>query len=263
MKTATVGLDVAKSVFQVHGANAEGRAVLRKRLRRNEVAGFEACIGAYINCVPAEACNQNDPCTWPAASNWSCQVMDVSIPCGELPDFNRNSNCTAAGCTLNVWQPSSTVTTYNGPKGTPQSSTDPGYWTTFTGTPIVPDPLEDWQKNILGQTGKLATEEVKGGVEGLGASALIGAGIGGAALLTGAGQAITSADVLAQNYVANLLWNDEFMANVSDFARAWIPDGAPVPPTIGGVLGATIAERHEIIETTQEAYEWVKESVPH
>lgn len=58
MKIATIGLDVAKNVFQVHGADAEGRAVLRKRLRRNQVAeffansppclvGLEACCGSH------------------------------------------------------------------------------------------------------------------------------------------------------------------------------------------------------------------------
>ena len=36
----TVGLDLAKNVFQAHGANASGRAVLRKRLRRDQVPGF-------------------------------------------------------------------------------------------------------------------------------------------------------------------------------------------------------------------------------
>ena len=30
----TVGLDLAKNVFQVHGADAAGGAVLRKKLRR-------------------------------------------------------------------------------------------------------------------------------------------------------------------------------------------------------------------------------------
>ena len=35
-----IGLDTAKHVFQVHGADASGRAVLRKRLRRNQVSEF-------------------------------------------------------------------------------------------------------------------------------------------------------------------------------------------------------------------------------
>lgn len=35
----TVGLDLAKNVFQVHGADATGGAVLRKKLRRAQVLG--------------------------------------------------------------------------------------------------------------------------------------------------------------------------------------------------------------------------------
>jgi transposase len=58
MKITTIGLDLAKNVFQVHGADREGRAVLSKRLRRSAVLGFfagqepclvgmEACAGAH------------------------------------------------------------------------------------------------------------------------------------------------------------------------------------------------------------------------
>jgi len=35
-----VGLDLAKNVFQVHGADGGGRAVLRKNLRRAQVLEF-------------------------------------------------------------------------------------------------------------------------------------------------------------------------------------------------------------------------------
>lgn len=42
MKIATVGLDIAKQSFQVHAADSEGRAVLRKRLRRDQVADVNA-----------------------------------------------------------------------------------------------------------------------------------------------------------------------------------------------------------------------------
>ena len=37
---ATIGLDIAKQVFQVHGADKVGRAVLRRKLRRSEVTRF-------------------------------------------------------------------------------------------------------------------------------------------------------------------------------------------------------------------------------
>lgn len=42
MNITTIGLDVAKNVFQVHAADTGGRAVLRKRLGRSQVAGFFA-----------------------------------------------------------------------------------------------------------------------------------------------------------------------------------------------------------------------------
>lgn len=40
VKAATIGLDIAKQVFQVHGADRTGRGVLRRKLRRNEVIRF-------------------------------------------------------------------------------------------------------------------------------------------------------------------------------------------------------------------------------
>ena len=48
MKITTVGLDLAKNVFQVHGITADGEVVIRRRLRRTEVreffAGLEPCL---------------------------------------------------------------------------------------------------------------------------------------------------------------------------------------------------------------------------
>jgi transposase len=50
----TVGLDLAKNVFQVHGADGAGRGVLRKKLRRTQVLEF---FGQLPPCVVAmEAC---------------------------------------------------------------------------------------------------------------------------------------------------------------------------------------------------------------
>ena len=42
MQIATIGLDLAKTIFQVHGVDAEGGVVIRRRLRRAEVARFFA-----------------------------------------------------------------------------------------------------------------------------------------------------------------------------------------------------------------------------
>lgn len=50
----TIGLDLAKSVFHVHGADGTGRPVLRKRLRRGQVLSF---FGSLPRClVGLEAC---------------------------------------------------------------------------------------------------------------------------------------------------------------------------------------------------------------
>jgi transposase len=50
----TIGLDLAKSVFQVHGVNAADEAVTRKRLRRGQVLTFFASLPACL--VGMEAC---------------------------------------------------------------------------------------------------------------------------------------------------------------------------------------------------------------
>lgn len=39
-KTTIIGLDLAKSVFQAHGANEAGAVVFRKKLRRAQVLEF-------------------------------------------------------------------------------------------------------------------------------------------------------------------------------------------------------------------------------
>lgn len=62
MKLSACGIDLAKTVFQVHGVDPHGRSCLRKQLRRNEVStffmklepcliGMEACGGATIGRV--------------------------------------------------------------------------------------------------------------------------------------------------------------------------------------------------------------------
>ena len=50
----TVGLDLAKNVFQVHGADGAGRAVLRKKLRRMQVLEFFSQLSPCV--VAMEAC---------------------------------------------------------------------------------------------------------------------------------------------------------------------------------------------------------------
>jgi hypothetical protein len=39
-EVTTIGLDIGKRVLQAHGADATGRAVLRRKLRREEVSAL-------------------------------------------------------------------------------------------------------------------------------------------------------------------------------------------------------------------------------
>ena len=59
MEITTIGLDLAKHVFQVHGIALDGSVVLKKRLRRGQVhaffaslkpcrVGMEACATAHF-----------------------------------------------------------------------------------------------------------------------------------------------------------------------------------------------------------------------
>lgn len=54
MQVSTIGLDLAKRVFQVHGVSATGVVALRKRLRRREVSSFFARLDPCV--VGLEAC---------------------------------------------------------------------------------------------------------------------------------------------------------------------------------------------------------------
>lgn len=53
-KVTTVGLDLAKSVFQVHAADWDGRPVVRKKLRRGQVRAFFAELSPCL--IGLEAC---------------------------------------------------------------------------------------------------------------------------------------------------------------------------------------------------------------
>jgi transposase len=54
MKATTIGIDLAKSVLQVHGVDARGNAVVRKQLKRDQVLPF---FGNLVACrIGMEAC---------------------------------------------------------------------------------------------------------------------------------------------------------------------------------------------------------------
>jgi transposase len=50
----TIGLDIAKSVFQVHGVDAAGQVVVRRQLKRRYVLAFFEKLSPSL--VGIEAC---------------------------------------------------------------------------------------------------------------------------------------------------------------------------------------------------------------
>ena len=53
----TIGFDIAKSVFQVHGVNAAGQPVIRRQLKRRQVIAFFEKLPACL--VGIEACSSS------------------------------------------------------------------------------------------------------------------------------------------------------------------------------------------------------------
>ncbi|MGR8024911.1 IS110-like element ISBcen3 family transposase, partial [Burkholderia cenocepacia] len=67
MKVTTVGIDLAKNVFQIHGVDAHGKAVLKKQIRRDQLMlfftnlpacliGMEACASAHYWARRVQEC---------------------------------------------------------------------------------------------------------------------------------------------------------------------------------------------------------------
>ncbi len=67
MEITTIGLDIAKHVFQVHGVDKSGQAVLRRKLQRTDVLRFFEALAPCL--VGIEACG--------TAHHWARQIRDL------------------------------------------------------------------------------------------------------------------------------------------------------------------------------------------
>ena len=67
MEITTVGLDIAKRVFQLHGVDAAGKAVLRRKLQRSEVLAFFKALPPCL--VGIEACG--------TAHYWAREIREM------------------------------------------------------------------------------------------------------------------------------------------------------------------------------------------
>ena len=64
MEVSTIGLDLAKNVFQVHGVSGEGALVFNRSLRRGQVLGFFEKLPPCL--VGIEACG--------ASHHWAREI---------------------------------------------------------------------------------------------------------------------------------------------------------------------------------------------
>ena len=85
---STIGLDIAKSVFQVHGVDADGAVVIRRRVSRAKVLEFFAALPPCL--VGIEAC--------PTAHHWSRKLQALGHTVRLMPPsyvkayLKRNKN---------------------------------------------------------------------------------------------------------------------------------------------------------------------------
>lgn len=87
----TIGLDLAKTVFQVHAASADGSAILNRKLRRSEVRPFFAKLSPCL--VGMEACG--------SAHYWAREIRSLGhevrlIPPAYVKPFVKRGKTDAA-----------------------------------------------------------------------------------------------------------------------------------------------------------------------
>ena len=75
MPVATIGLDIAKSVFQVHGVDRHGKVMLRKPLARTKVPAFFANLPRCV--IGREACG--------GAHHWARELRKLGHEARPMP----------------------------------------------------------------------------------------------------------------------------------------------------------------------------------
>lgn len=84
MTITTVGIDLAKNLFQVHGVDERDKAILKKQLRRDQMAAF------FVNLPPCligmEACG--------SAHHWGRKMQSMGHTVRLMaPQFVSLSSC--------------------------------------------------------------------------------------------------------------------------------------------------------------------------
>src|SRR3990170_2936975 len=88
MNLTTIGIDLAKNVFQVHGANEKGKSVLKKQLKRAQMLPF------FVNLTPCrigmEACGSAH--YWARKLQALGHTVQLIAPQYVKPFVKRNKN---------------------------------------------------------------------------------------------------------------------------------------------------------------------------
>jgi transposase len=66
MKITAMGIDLAKSIFQIHGVDERGKVVVRKQLKRSEMSGYFANLQPCL--IGMEACG--------SAHHWARKLLE-------------------------------------------------------------------------------------------------------------------------------------------------------------------------------------------
>jgi transposase len=93
---ATIGIDIAKSVFQVHGVDAAGQVVVRRQLKRRQVLAFFAKLPPCL--IGIEAC---------ASSHyWARELQALGHTMRLIPPAWRPRAAELAGAPrgMEIWQ---------------------------------------------------------------------------------------------------------------------------------------------------------------
>src|SRR3954465_14239652 len=89
----TIGLDIAKSVFQVHGVDAEGKVVIRRQLKRRYVLAFFQKLPSCL--VGIEACASSHH--WSRELQALGHTVRLMPPAYVKPYVKRQKNDAAVG----------------------------------------------------------------------------------------------------------------------------------------------------------------------
>src|SRR3974390_640313 len=96
---STVGLDIAKSVFQVHGVDAAGQTVLRRQLRRRHVLAFFEKLSPCL--VGIEACA--------SSHHWARELQALGHTVCADQDDRAPGLSDASSCTPSIHPPADGV----------------------------------------------------------------------------------------------------------------------------------------------------------